>query len=368
VDFNYVFAGYIAVFNLALHLHRQGYRTRLVIVDPCAYEPAAWARRIRAYPGLETLFDCLETAYVGDRRRPLEVSPKDRFVSTSWWTAHIAHRAAAELGNPRFVLLTQDYEPLFYPAGSMYALAQEAYAFPHDAVFSTEMLRSYFRRERLGVYRHGEAAGDEASVAIENAVGLFPLDAGEMARRRPRRLLFYARPEPHAARNMFELGVLALRAAVSEAAPLLRGVELHGMGAGERYRSVPLGGGLELELIERVSLLEYQERLTGYDVGLSLMLSPHPSMVPLDMAAAGLVTVTNTFATKTRDRLAAISPNLVAVEPTVGAVKDGLLEAVGRTEKIDERIAGTRLEWPRTWQASFGDAEAERLARFLSRD
>ena len=49
------------------------------------------------------------------------------------------------------------------------------------------------------------------------------------------------------------------------------------------------------------------------------MYTPHPSLVPLEMASAGMLTVTNTFENKTAEALAAISPNLIAAEPDVDA-------------------------------------------------
>ena len=48
--------------------------------------------------------------------------------------------------------------------------------------------------------------------------------------------------------------------------------------------------------------------LRGHDLGLALMLTPHPSLVPLEMASAGMATVTNSFENKTPAALEAISP------------------------------------------------------------
>ena len=50
------------------------------------------------------------------------------------------------------------------------------------------------------------------------------------------------------------------------------------------------------------------------------MYTPHPSLVPIEMASAGMLTVTNTFENKTAEALAAISANLIAAEPTIEAV------------------------------------------------
>ena len=42
------------------------------------------------------------------------------------------------------------------------------------------------------------------------------------------------------------------------------------------------------------------------------MYTPHPSLVPIEMASAGMLTVTNTFENKTSEALRAISGNLLA--------------------------------------------------------
>ena len=81
--------------------------------------------------------------------------------------------------------------------------------------------------------------------------------------------------------------------------------------------TLELKPGLPFELVPKTSLQEYIRIMPNYDVGLSLMLTPHPSLVPIEMASAGMWTVTNTLANKTAERLQAISTNLIGVQPTV---------------------------------------------------
>jgi hypothetical protein len=95
------------------------------------------------------------------------------------------------------------------------------------------------------------------------------------------------------------------------------------------------------------------------------MLTPHPSLVPLEMASAGLWTVTNTYANKTMDALRAFSSNLIAVPPTVSGVVSGLRSAVEQVDDIDARLAGTNIRWATTWDAAFNDAVMERIKVFL---
>ncbi len=262
------------------------------------------------------MFAELEVAF-GRESAALEVSPRDGFIASTWWTAHIASQALRSLGGGRFLYLIQEYEPFTFPMGSYAALATESYGLDHFALFSSELLRGYFRAHGIGVYAAGEAAGDRSSASFENAITPVPApSAAELEARTTRRLLFYARPEAHAARNMFELGVLALSSVLQDGV-LADGWELNGVGAVGRGSSVALGSGYALRLRPRLDQRSYAELLREHDVGLALMYTPHPSLVPIEMASAGIVTVTNSFENKTADAMAAISANLRAVAPSV---------------------------------------------------
>jgi hypothetical protein len=193
-----------------------------------------------------------------------------------------------------------------------------------------------------------------------------PPSVEELARRRTRRLLFYARPEEHAARNMFELGALALSRALDEGV-LRGGWELYGIDTVGSGRTMQLGGGTVLELVPRRDQAGYAELLRDHDVGLALMYTPHPSLPPIEMAAAGMLTVTNTFETKTAEALAAISPNLLAVEPTLEGVVAGLREAVAGAEDAERRVRGANVSWSRDWSESLNDAVMERVESLLRR-
>ena len=106
---------------------------------------------------------------------------------------------------------------------------------------------------------------------------------------------------------MFELGILALGRAVADGV-LGPDWELHGVGAvGRAGEPIDLGEGADLELLPRRGQDDYAELLRAHDVGLALMYTPHPSLVPIEMASAGMLTVTNSFENKTAEAMAAIS-------------------------------------------------------------
>jgi hypothetical protein len=251
--------------------------------------------------------------------------------------------------------------------GSFAAVAEQSYRFPHFGLFSTELLRGYFRHHSIGAFAAGASEGDAASAAFQNAItAIQPPTEAELSGRPSRRLLFYARPEPHAARNMFELGVLALQRALEEGA-FREGWELHGIGTLGGGRRIGLGAVGELELLPRSSQARYAEVLGAHDVGLALMYTPHPSLVPIEMASAGLIAVTNCFENKTAESLREISPNLIAGEPTIEGIAGALREAEDAAEDFSRRAAGSAVSWSRDWAQSFDDDLLGRLESYLTR-
>lgn len=362
IDFRYVFGGYITVFHMCRKLALQGFRVRLVVVDECDFRPVAWADSFRNYPGLEDFLDRVELVYAFDRKTSIPVSRHDAFLATSWWTAHVAHQATKTLGKQRFVYLIQEYEPGFYAYSSLSAFAAESYDFPHYALFSTEILREYFQLNHWGVF--ARTGGDQVSESFQNAItSVGEVTANELRDKRSRKLLFYCRPEPHALRNMFDTGLMALRRAVQDGG--YRGWEFHGIGSMAVSGKIKLADGVFLNLLPRLDQEKYRRILKEYDVGLSLMCSPHPSLVPLEMAKAGMVTITNTYANKSAERLRSISTNFLPTGTSVEAVTKGLVEAMGMVRNYEARANGSRVKWATDWDMAFPESTMSRLAAFI---
>ena len=110
---------------------------------------------------------------------------------------------------------------------------------------------------------------------------------------------------------------------------------------------------------------DYARVLREHDVGLALMYTPHPSLVPIEMASAGMLAVTNTFENKTSRALADISPNLLAAEPTVEAVAQRLVDAASAAGDAAARAAGSRVRWSSDWDQSFDDELVRRVLAWL---
>ncbi len=365
IDLKHFFGGYITKLNLARRLAEAGFNVRIIIVDICDYLPSVWRRQLQSYDGLERLFDKVETVYAYDRSKLLEVSADDVFVATTWWTAHIAHHAANALQKSRFIYLIQEYEPFTFPMGTFASLAHQTYSFPHYAIFSTELLRDYFRRNEIGVFSTGVASGEQDSISFQNCItSVGEVRREDIAGRTPKRLLFYARPEAHAARNMFEIATLALSEAIRSG--YFQGEwEFYGIGTVGPIAKVELADGIHMTLLPRQSQEDYRDILRQHDLGLSLMYTPHPSLVPIEMAAAGMLVVTNTYANKTQERLSEISSNIIGAEPTIEDVTLKLKEAATNIEDYDRRVKGSEVRWSTNWHETFSEAFMDRVEDFV---
>ncbi|HEV7253776.1 MAG TPA: glycosyltransferase [Mesorhizobium sp.] len=363
IDFRTTFGGYLGMFHLALRLKREGLNVRIVLTEPTQFNPDQWREDIQKYPGVTNLFDEVELAYRFDRSEPVRCSPDDQFIATNCRAAHIAHKAHEQLGKERFMFMVQEYEPLFLPMNSISALFQQSYRFPQFDLFSTTHLRDFFRQQKLGVFAGPD--GRNLHAVFHDAILKFSPRVSDMSGRE-RRILFDGHPERHAARSLYELGMKALADLVASPDFDRDEWKLFAMGSMDAARKLHLAPGVDIELMPKLDLQADFDRLPQHDVGLSLMLAPHPSLVPLEMAAAGMWAVTNTFMNKTAESLQAVSSNIIAIEPTLEGVVGGLKEAMSRVDHYDERIKGAEVNWPTDWRDAFSQDSMRKIMRFLS--
>lgn len=245
---------------------------------------------------------------LGDRAgRTLPVRREDRFLATAWWTAYTALRLLrwqAESHRRELLplaYLIQDHEPGFYPWSSRHALARSTYEAtqPLIGIFNTGLLRDYFLGQG---YRFAHSFAFEPQLNPALAQRLAQL--GQFAKRR--QLLLYGRPGTP--RNAFELVCQGLRH-WSEIDP--SSAEWTLLSVGEAHADIALAHGNRIVSRGKLTLDDYAQALAESAIGLSLMLSPHPSYPPLEMAEFGLEVVTNRFANKD---LAALGGHIHSLE------------------------------------------------------
>jgi glycosyltransferase involved in cell wall biosynthesis len=222
-----------------------------------------------AFPALA---DSPISFFVGPDGASLERVPAaDASIATLWLTAYAVARAQ---GTKRKFYLVQDFEPMFYPASTLYALAEETYRLGLYGLCNTENLR------KICVDEYGGKA-----MSFEPAVDPTVFHAKDRPWRdedAPATVFVYARPGHW--RNCWELASLALR-------------ELKDR-LGDRVRIVTAGSWATdpaaADAIKQLGLLSY--RATGElyrrcDVGLALTVSKHPSYLPLELMACGVPVV-----------------------------------------------------------------------------
>ncbi|RYH64030.1 MAG: glycosyltransferase, partial [Alcaligenaceae bacterium] len=323
-------------------------------------DPKAISDHMESLTGFRPEHLSIEFADASDPLKPLRIGPKDVFLATAWWTAQAAHAVLPWTSSHRFYYLIQDFEPLFYGASENWCQALETYGFQHVPLINTTLLRDFLRDQQVGQFADPEFA--DKALVFEPAVDQTRFYQETRAPGATRRLLFYARPNI-AQRNLFGMGVAALKAAVT--AGLFGDGGWEFVGIGEKFDPVPLGRGYVLSPAPWLDFEGYAAQMRGADVLLSLMLSPHPSYPPLEMAACEGTVVTTVYGSKTAERLAALSTNIIGVTPSIGSLVWGLQRAIRRHDDLG--ATATPLSLPSTWNESMAPI-LPRLLEELAKD
>jgi hypothetical protein len=258
--------GVMTAFRIADQLRLRGVHQRFLICGQADVQVVAQTV-LASFPRLRgSEFIALDSA-----EKIAAIPAADIGVATLWTTAYVLAKAR---NCARKMYLIQDFEPLFYPAGSTAAQAELTYRLGLDGICNTEPLRDIYR-DRYG--------GEAIAFTPQLDQGVF--HPGPTERRWPRaRVFFYARPETP--RNAFELSAVALRRLKQQF-----GSSVEIVCAGAAFD--PSIYGLE-GVVESLGWLPYERTGELYrtcHVGLSSMLTPHPSYLPFELMACGALVV-----------------------------------------------------------------------------
>jgi glycosyltransferase involved in cell wall biosynthesis len=252
---------------------RHGVENTFVVLSDTGAPPDYYAQRIQAaFPALSSA-----RILVGHTAREVEaIPPADACIATHWTTAYAALR---DNQTKRKCYLIQDFEPLFFPAGSISAQIEATYRFGFYGITNTHTLQQIYTQEYGG-------QGTSFQPCVDTEL-FYPAGARDvLLTGRPQTVFFYGRPDYP--RNGFELGIAALRKLKERL-----GAQVRIVSAGQRW--APADYGLA-GVIENLGLLSYAETAALYrecDVGLAMMFTEHPSYLPFELMASGCLVVSN---------------------------------------------------------------------------
>lgn len=101
---------------------------------------------------------------------------------------------------------------------------------------------------------------------------------------------------------------------------------------------------------------QYKKMLSTFDIGLSLMSTPHSNMPVIDFALSGNCVVTNCYKNKNQAALSKICKNILAADFNKDALVETLRTAVKDCTDLEKRYQNAReSSHPTNWDDVFGE-------------
>ena len=330
---DYIFGGLTTIFKFGVALAQHGISVRFVSTDHAlsADDVDDLREFLRERCGFSGDWQSIEIASsVGGG---VHAHRSDIFVATIWWSARrIFHTLEQNrFQSKTFYYFIQDYEPGFYAWSNEYALAESTYSMTCWPIVNTQFLADHLLSETGLRTPKDRVFNPEIDWAM-----FYPAGAEEIQSRKIKRLFFYGRPGTP--RNLFDVGLAAIRRFLNELE--LGSADIAVVSAGEAHAPIDLGRGVVMQSVGKLNMKEYAQSLRASDIGLSLMLSPHPSYPPFEMAASGLTVVTNNFSTKHMD----FGGNFLSTNAAPETLARALTKAWERSSDVEARIAGAKID------------------------
>ena len=265
------YGGIYTILRAADHLRRVHGVANTFAITTRDGEALVSARIARAFPDLAEASDVVAIADTG---APPELGRFDGAACSLWTTAYPLLRFR---NIRRKFYFLQDWEPLFYPAGTISSAVETTYRFGFHAICNTPALAESYR-----------SFGGTADFFIPAVDDLVFNARGRQLRRAEDPFVLVCYTRPGTPRNCFESLVEALRLIKKQHGEK---VELVTAGSGWDVGQFGLDG-----IVRNLGLLPYAETGDLYrvaDAGLVAMATQHPSYLPFELMACGATVVTN---------------------------------------------------------------------------
>lgn len=253
--------------------------------------------------------DRLQIVNISERNScNLIVKPNDVFIATGWWTAYSIYPILKwqkehyrQKQSNKLIYFIQDYEPYFYPWSSKQCRAESTYRFdiPTIAIFNSKELKDYFENHQYSFHRQycfGPVLNDKLKKHL--------LNDSELERKK--QIVIYGRP--NTPRNAFGITIEALIKAFEKIDDYENWTIVS---MGEKHMPIRIRKKLFVQSVGKLSLDQYAKTMEESYLGISLMVSPHPSYPPLEMSSFGIKTITNQYENKD---LSYFNKNIVSIK------------------------------------------------------
>jgi hypothetical protein len=227
----------------------------------------------------------------------------------------------------------QDFECFFYPASYEFSRALSTYETESNWIVNSDSLANFLNTlfpDRVDfdlVLEPQELFRNQTNRISPRYAGIGPI-----------RIIIYGRPDTP--RNLFE----SLIATLNLTFQIFPQISFEVVSVGESHGDVVLDSGLLVKSLGALSYSDYHNELEQSHIGISLMLSPHPSYPPLEMLNMGLYVLTNDFLGFKKPYLT--DSNLFLAHPDINSLSKKL------SDLINQLISGT--DKIRTRNSSFG--------------
>ena len=276
-------------------------------------------------------------------------------MATLWETVYTVKHILNYCRCKKFIYFIQDYEQIFYANSTESALAYNTYGMDYFQIFSTNILKDFFYENNIGNINERQ----KDFFVFNTASSTYLPNRNEFIEHHntinsKKKFVLYGLPSVD--RNCYNLGLAVIKKAVEN--NILSPDEWEFYSVGDKESEVYFSDDVCIKGLPFISPEAYASSLHMYDLGLSLMMSPHPSMLPIDLALAGVPVVTNTYKNKTKESLQNISKNIYSAELSVDTLTEELKNALEHVNNFDERYQNAiDSNYPNNWNNTFDKAD-----------
>lgn len=334
------FNGVQTIFRFIEKLSIEGVKNRIVVYDNPAMDTAQMERDIQQHFPRTKNYEII--IFGEDKEKGLRnLPPSDIAFCTIWVSAYLLLRFNKTKRKYYFI---QDYEPLFYVAGSTFALAESTYRFGFRGVVNTPGLLAAVNQ------RHGlEGVSFIPTVNRELYYRDTDRDDSKV------RIFFYARPfNP---RNAFSLGILTIKHLLDKYGEK---IEIVTAGAPWDEAQYGLKGRItNLNLLK--SLDEVAALYRTCHIGFAYMMNKHTTYQMLEYTASGMATVMNN--NEDHGWLHKDGKNCLLAEPSPAAMAEKIGMLIENADLRERLVTEATKELAYTW-----DQTTETIWNYISKN